>query len=699
MNIPRAIFLCCARCVVAFFIGGIANVSAFSGEAAFAGCYAHWSNSELVMGNSLIERKWNIYHGRLVATAFRDLKTGYQWISEMAPAPTQLSASTFTNQNTKNIIDAQVRQLSPVSAKALVVNIVASGEATVHYNLTLFPLAQGIDINCFGSSGDNYGTNDAKALKKTSDTPTGYEKPDSNTTIVDSGDSLEDLILAPQHLRLTQVNLMDQTDRHNELVSEREWLLMKNEQPIFARGNLFIIEDVITGNGLIFLKEAPLPDSRPLKNDFDFIANPGAKRFQLCGHGYPFVVLAYHGSRIGRIEALQNYQRQVREYDSARDGLFLSNTWGDRSQDSRINEKFMEREILAGARLGVDVIQMDDGWQQGRSANSANGKGSWAGFWATNQHFWNVNSQRFPNGISNLVESANEHGMKFGLWYAPDSSGNFTNWERDADQVLHFWRTEGIRYFKFDSINIASPLAQDNLGHLFRRVLDKSGGEIVVDLDVTAGIRPGYFGAMKVGPIFVENRYTDFHRYWPHQTLRNLWQLAQYIDPLRLRMEFLNNERNTNQYANDPLAPSAYSPDCLFATVMCANPLGWFEASNLSSNYIESVSNLVRIWNQNRSELQSGNMIPIGSVPDGVNWTGFASVSSGRSSGFLLVFRELDRSADWQSDVSMFANPLRKLTVLAGDGTANIVDGKPNVHINNPLGYLWLRVDAGGVGQ
>jgi alpha-galactosidase len=204
---------------------------------------------------------------------------------------------------------------------------------------------------------------------------------------------------------------------------------------------------------------------------------------------------------------------------------------------------------------------------------------------------------------------------------------------------------------------------------------------------------------MKVGPIFVENRYTDFHRYWPHQTLRNLWQLAQYIDPLRLRMEFLNNERNTNQYANDPLAPSAYSPDCLFATVMCANPLGWFEASNLSSNYIESVSNLVRIWNQNRSELQSGNMIPIGSVPDGVNWTGFASVSSGRSSGFLLVFRELDRSADWQSDVSMFANPLRKLTVLAGDGTANIVDGKPNVHINNPLGYLWLRVDAGGVGQ
>ena len=54
-------------------------------------------------------------------------------------------------------------------------------------------------------------------------------------------------------------------------------------------------------------------------------------------------------------------------------------------------------------------------------------------------------------------------------------------------------------------------------------MLQESGGRVVFDLDVTAEIRPGYFGVPDVGPIFIENRYTDFHRYWPHQgTLRNL---------------------------------------------------------------------------------------------------------------------------------------------------------------------------------
>ena len=91
--------------------------------------------------------------------------------------------------------------------------------------------------------------------------------------------------------------------------------------------------------------------------------------------------------------------------------------------------------------------------------------------------------------------------------------------------------------------------------------LPGSSGQVVFDLDVTAQTRPGYFGAMEAGPLFVENRYTDWHRYWPHQTLRNLWKLSRWVDPRRLRMEWLNHTRNTEKYANDPLAPAAWSPD------------------------------------------------------------------------------------------------------------------------------------------
>ena len=68
---------------------------------------------------------------------------------------------------------------------------------------------------------------------------------------------------------------------------------------------------------------------------------------------------------------MQTYQRQLRAYEAPHDGMFLSNTWGDRSRDARLNQEFMLKEIAAGARLGVDVVQIDDGWQKGRTANSA----------------------------------------------------------------------------------------------------------------------------------------------------------------------------------------------------------------------------------------------------------------------------------------------------------------------------------------
>ena len=81
--------------------------------------------------------------------------------------------------------------------------------------------------------------------------------------------------------------------------------------------------------------------------------------------GLPVRALSRTRGARGRIEALQTYQRQLRAFDPSRDGRFLSNTWGDRSRDARINEAFILLEIAAGARLGVDVIQIDDGWQKG----------------------------------------------------------------------------------------------------------------------------------------------------------------------------------------------------------------------------------------------------------------------------------------------------------------------------------------------
>ena len=103
--------------------------------------------------------------------------------------------------------------------------------------------------------------------------------------------------------------------------------------------------------------------------------------------------------------------------------------------------------------------------------------------------------------------------MGLGLWFGPDSSHDAANWERDADLLLDYHRTLGINYFKIDSLKTRSSQSLQNQAALFDKVLKGSSNRVVFDLDVTAERRPGYFGLPEIGPVFVENRYTDWHKY------------------------------------------------------------------------------------------------------------------------------------------------------------------------------------------
>ncbi|MFQ9799671.1 MAG: hypothetical protein ACLR23_12930 [Clostridia bacterium] len=94
--------------------------------------------------------------------------------------------------------------------------------------------------------------------------------------------------------------------------------------------------------------------------------------------------------------------------------------------------------------------------------------------------------------------------------------------------------------------------------------------------DITAEIRLGYVYHKQYGTLFAENRYTGSTSYYPHNTLKNLWHLRPVLSRHPLQFELLNNRRNADQYGDDPLAPSQYSIDYEFATVMLANPSsGW----------------------------------------------------------------------------------------------------------------------------
>lgn len=654
----------------------------------FEDTYARLAGDELTIGTSHVKRTWRVKNGLLYATSFRSLdKGGSEWIGVPPALPSPYPAFPLPDEPRRIRLRGANGAFGPTESPSLRVELEAAGaSATVRYEFQVFPGAPGIRI-----------WTDSEAPGK----PSAANKPASEFP---QEDALEHLLLTNPHLRLTHVALYDRSDFHNELALENEWLLHPNEALLRLNGNLYFVEDTLTGSGLVLLKEASLPETRPVAANGDLrvrgsgmmVSERAAARagrvpaYQASlygnglagpGRGDAFVLLAYTGGRTGRIIALQDYQRRLRNYDPSRDGKLVSNTWGDRSQDRKISEDFMKREIDAAAKLGVDVVQIDYGWQLGNAGKATSGFGP-----------WDPSPKRFPNGLDAVVEYARGKGMAFGLWYQPDSANDSANWQQDAAHILRLYRLRYGSYFKLDGIILGSRLAEQRFRALLDRLLNETNGRIALNLDITAQSRLGYFGAVQAGALFVENRYTDGHRYWPHQTLRNLWKLAQYVDPVRLQMEFLNSERNTGVYPSDPLAPNRYRADYLFATAMFGSPLAFLETSGLSDRYIAEMAPLVRTWKQHRETMFRGRIIPIGVAPDGVNWTGFVSFANDRRSGYILVFRELNSQATWSLPLDMFERSGYSIERLGGNGSATQNNGVFSFEIPERPGFAWFRV-------
>ena len=501
------------------------------------------------------------------------------------------------------------------------------------------------------------------------------------------------------HMKITSFDLMDQTDVHNELLRTREWTAQWNERTFNIATCALDIYDCENDTGRVFLRLAPLPHSRPVKCD-DFCVDSVGRKITVLSNGYPFVMREYKGGKVGRIKAFHALQRELRPYRSGRDGRILSNNWGGGYSDSRLNQDYAMREIEAGAKLGVDVVQLDDGWQKGRSANSLliknrQKEGVWNGYWAFDPNFWDADPIRFSGGFKPLVTAAKSHGMDFGLWYGPDSSNDAANWERDADRLLKYFRETGIRYFKIDSMKSFTPLALSRQRAMFDKVLAGSSSNVVFDLDVTAEIRPGYFGLPDIGTLFVENRYAKHCSWWPHQTLRNLWSLAEVVDPVRLRMEFLDPRQHADRYAerypDSPLRPELWSGDAVFATVMVASPLAWMEMQGLHHETVAEMSKIIARWKLERERIHTGDTFPVGSKPDGFSWTGFVTSALDGKGGYALLFRECADAPSFTLDLSPYISGAAVET-LAGDGTAKLEGGVLTVEIPRRLGYLWLKI-------
>eukprot|EP00981_Chlorochromonas_danica_P002005 scaffold413_cov176-Ochromonas_danica.AAC.1 len=84
----------------------------------------------------------------------------------------------------------------------------------------------------------------------------------------------------------------------------------------------------------------------------------------------------------------------------------LLNTW--EAKYFHVNHDNVIDMARQAARVGIDLLVLDDGWF-GKRDDDSSSLGDWI-----------VNLEKFPLGLKGLVEEINAVGLKFGLWFEPE---------------------------------------------------------------------------------------------------------------------------------------------------------------------------------------------------------------------------------------------------------------------------------------
>ena len=643
-----------------------------------------------MISNDLIRRVWKWNDGRIATVSIEDLLRGVSVQSDGAVPDVSVPGITDGALVSASFSSTEyaATNLLPRYREAVVETVYEQG--SLRQVFRLFENSPAIEMTLWTRSVNGLSFSDTAR----SSTPGAIEDP----TLLKSGPAsvpmLDRLPLDGVHWTALSVEFHDATDHANNLVEEHPVRLYRADT--LLSGNILFLSPLKTTSPHLFVvKESPGGAAQLDWRGHDFRVRIGVAEVHGCGftdekiegwvRGYGCAVGISGRSETERLVALRRYQKCLRKMDAVRDNMVMMNTWGDRARDGRLCESFALREIAVARELGLTHFQLDDGWQKGLSHNSAFQGGCFPDL-ARMPDFWEPHPERFPNGLAPVVECARQQGVTIGLWFNPSSANDYASWQQDAEVLISLYRKFGIFVFKIDGVTVESKRGETHLRQMFDAVVEASGGEVVFNLDVTAGRRFGFHYFSEYGNLFLENRYTDWGNWYPSWTFRNLWQLAKYVPPEKIQVEFLNNARNGDKYQDDDeLAPKNVPFDTALAITLAAQPLAWFEGTGLVRNaQFDKAKKILEVYSGLSHAFHAGTVLPIGEEPSGRSVSGFQSLDDAGQGWIILVREATDEP---ESRVRVHANPGTVLTL-----TSLLDSTEPFKRIVDHDGYLVLSL-------
>ncbi|UOY08045.1 hypothetical protein L0P88_05690 [Muricauda sp. SCSIO 64092] len=385
---------------------------------------------------------------------------------------------------------------------------------------------------------------------------------------------------------------------------------------------------------------------------------------------WAYWLIAYKGDDSHRQLALKEFDRIRYPIDSKRDIYIMANNWGSGStKDESLyasREANILTEIQSQKDLGIDVQQVDDGWQGLQ--------------YKTWDDVPTANSKQFgqydvyPEGWKNIKASAKKEGIRLGLWAA---------WGIPGEDLLRHYKTGGFAYYKLDFANLDTYEKFHGLVDKVRTFILATDHKARVNWDVTENpARIGYFFGREYGNIYLENRKPinpPHVLYHPYLVLRDTWQVAKYTNLNKFQISIQNIDRVNRQLSDAHLHNHPYS----VAIALMGSPIFFQETRYYSEEARDQIRPVLKVYKTHRDEMYKGFVFPIGEKPDNASWPGFQNYNPDTDSGYLMVFREINnREAAKSMKLHFIKNKTLVLTnVMTGTTEHKKVDAEGHIDL------------------
>ncbi len=311
--------------------------------------------------------------------------------------------------------------------------------------------------------------------------------------------------------------------------------------------------------------------------------------------------------------ALKTFDRIRYPVDKKRDIYIQANTWGSGRNKQAASEDNILKEIEVQAELGIDVQQIDDGWQAKQD--------------------WKPKGETYPQGWENVKEKAQKFNIELGLWAAAMPV--------TLEQLKWNYDKGGFVSYKLDFARLNNHKQIEEMISKIRQFILYTEQKVRVNWDVTENApRYGYYWAREYGCVYLENRKLEAPEnviYHPYLVLRDLWHLSKYTN----LNKFQGTVQNIDMVNRD--VSDAFKHNHAYVTTisLMSTPLFFQETQFYSQEAKDEIKPVLAAYKEVREEIYESFVFPVGEEPDNSSWAGFQAHHPSKKIGYLNLFREI----------------------------------------------------------